>query len=195
MLPARVPGLTDNIRVRSIIGRFLEHSRVFYFRAGEEEDLYLSSADWMNRNMLRRIELRGRWRSAAAPAHRRRMPGGLPARPRDAWDLQPDGSYQRPRVRGTPGPRGAGCPDGPLWRRNGDARCEHGPDLLAPCRSRGRARGPSDLDRPLTARGEAGRPRGRPAGPPPAWTTRGAVQPGAALRADRAGAGPQVQAA
>jgi signal transduction histidine kinase len=57
MLPARVAGVTDNIRVRSIIGRFLEHSRVFYFRQDEQEELYLSSADWMNRNMLRRIEL------------------------------------------------------------------------------------------------------------------------------------------
>ncbi|MET4580398.1 polyphosphate kinase 1 [Ottowia thiooxydans] len=53
MLPAQ---LTKNIRVRSIIGRFLEHSRVFYFRAGEKEELWLSSADWMNRNMLRRVE-------------------------------------------------------------------------------------------------------------------------------------------
>ncbi|MGH8858569.1 MAG: polyphosphate kinase 1, partial [Polaromonas sp.] len=57
MLPAQVPGVTDNIRVRSVIGRFLEHSRVFYFRCAEEETLYLSSADWMNRNMLRRVEL------------------------------------------------------------------------------------------------------------------------------------------
>jgi polyphosphate kinase len=58
MLPAGVPGVTDNIRVRSVIGRFLEHSRVFYFRGdGADEELYLSSADWMNRNMLRRVEL------------------------------------------------------------------------------------------------------------------------------------------
>jgi len=56
MLPAQVPGLTDNIRVRSVIGRFLEHSRVFYFRHGNVEDLYLSSADWMTRNMVRRVE-------------------------------------------------------------------------------------------------------------------------------------------
>jgi polyphosphate kinase len=76
MLPPRLPGLTENIRVRSIIGRFLEHSRVFYFRAGHEEELFLSSADWMNRNMLRRI---AGDRSATSPAHRRRMPGGVPA--------------------------------------------------------------------------------------------------------------------
>ncbi len=57
MLPAQRPGVTDNIRVRSIIGRFLEHSRVYYFATGRDEWLYLASADWMNRNMLRRVEL------------------------------------------------------------------------------------------------------------------------------------------
>ncbi|MGA7949524.1 MAG: polyphosphate kinase 1 [Thiobacillaceae bacterium] len=51
-----VTGLSDNIRVRSIIGRFLEHSRVFYFRQGGEDRIYLSSADWMDRNFFRRIE-------------------------------------------------------------------------------------------------------------------------------------------
>ena len=96
MLPAQVPGLTDNIRVRSIIGRFLEHSRVFYFRVGEEESLYLSSADWMNRNMLRRIELA--W-PVTDPALRQRivdeclvsyLNDGV-----DAWDMGPDGHYVR----------------------------------------------------------------------------------------------------
>ncbi|HYP66784.1 MAG TPA: polyphosphate kinase 1 [Thiobacillaceae bacterium] len=51
-----VAGLSENIRVRSIIGRFLEHSRVFYFRQSGEERIYLSSADWMDRNFFRRIE-------------------------------------------------------------------------------------------------------------------------------------------
>ncbi len=96
MLPAQVPGVTDNIRVRSVIGRFLEHSRVFYFRCGAEEELYLSSADWMNRNMLRRIELA--W-PVTDPVIRQRiideclvayLHDGL-----DAWDLQPDGTYKR----------------------------------------------------------------------------------------------------
>ena len=63
--------MTDNIRVRSVIGRFLEHSRVFYFRLDGEEQLYLSSADWMNRNMLRRVELAWPVTDAgAAPADR-----------------------------------------------------------------------------------------------------------------------------
>ncbi len=52
-----IEGVSDNIRVRSIIGRFLEHSRVFYFNNDGAEDVYLASADWMDRNFFRRIEL------------------------------------------------------------------------------------------------------------------------------------------
>ena len=52
-----MPGLSDNIRVRSVIGRFLEHSRVFYFLNGGKEDVYLSSADWMGRNFFGRVEV------------------------------------------------------------------------------------------------------------------------------------------
>jgi polyphosphate kinase len=51
-----VPGVSDTVRVRSIVGRFLEHSRIFYFRAGGAEEVYLGSADWMQRNLDRRIE-------------------------------------------------------------------------------------------------------------------------------------------
>jgi polyphosphate kinase len=96
MLPAQVPGHTDNIRVRSIIGRFLEHSRVFYFRQDDAEDLYLSSADWMNRNMVRRVELA--W-PVTDPVQRQRivdeclvayLHDGV-----DAWDLGPGGAYAR----------------------------------------------------------------------------------------------------
>ncbi|MDQ0188201.1 RNA degradosome polyphosphate kinase [Alicyclobacillus cycloheptanicus] len=52
-----LPGVSENIRVSSIVGRFLEHSRIFYFRNGGEERFYLSSADWMTRNMINRVEI------------------------------------------------------------------------------------------------------------------------------------------
>ena len=52
-----VKGLSENIRVRSVIGRFLEHHRIFYFHADGRQDIYLSSADWMERNFFRRIEI------------------------------------------------------------------------------------------------------------------------------------------
>jgi polyphosphate kinase len=52
-----VPEVSENIRVRSIVGRFLEHTRVFYFRNNGAEDVYLSSADWMDRNFFRRVEI------------------------------------------------------------------------------------------------------------------------------------------
>ena len=96
MLPAQVPGRTDNIRVRSVIGRFLEHSRVFYFRVGDQESLYLSSADWMNRNMMRRIELA--WPVNDPVLRQRIIDECLLAYlhdGRDAWDLKADGHYAR----------------------------------------------------------------------------------------------------
>jgi polyphosphate kinase len=96
MLWPQVPGVTDNIRVRSVIGRFLEHSRVFYFRCAEEETLYLSSADWMNRNMLRRVELA--WPVTDPLIRQRIIDECLVAYLHDgvdAWDLQADGTYAR----------------------------------------------------------------------------------------------------
>ena len=99
MLPAQRPGLTDNIRVRSIIGRFLEHSRVFYFRSGQDESLYLSSADWMNRNMLRRVELA--WPVEDATIRQRVIDECLVAYLHDnvdAWSLNADGHYTRVQV-------------------------------------------------------------------------------------------------
>ena len=56
-LRAGLPGISDNIRVYSIIGRFLEHSRVFYFANGDESEIWLGSADWMNRNLRNRVEV------------------------------------------------------------------------------------------------------------------------------------------
>ncbi len=96
-----VPGLSERIRVRSIVGRFLEHTRIFYFHADGEEKLYLSSADWMDRNFFRRIEV-------AFPILDRRlkkrvMKEGLRVYLADncmAWEMQPDGHYRRKKPRG-----------------------------------------------------------------------------------------------
>ena len=96
MLPAQRPGFTDRIRVRSVIGRFLEHSRVFYFRSGETEQLYLSSADWMNRNMLRRVELA--WPVQDPVLRQRIVDECLVAYlcdKVDAWTLSAQGQYVR----------------------------------------------------------------------------------------------------
>jgi polyphosphate kinase len=102
ILPAQVPGFTDNVRVRSVIGRLLEHSRVFYFRIGEVEELWLSSADWMNRNMLRRIELA--W-PVTDPALRQRIIDECLSAylhdTKDAWLLHPDGRYVPAGITGT----------------------------------------------------------------------------------------------
>ncbi|MBL8347972.1 MAG: polyphosphate kinase 1 [Rubrivivax sp.] len=99
MLPPGLPGLTPNIRVRSVIGRFLEHTRIFYFRWGADdadEVLYLSSADWMSRNMFRRIEVA--WPVRDAALRQRLIDEALVPYlrdERDAWALQSDGSYRR----------------------------------------------------------------------------------------------------
>ena len=94
-----VPGATDRIRVRSVVGRFLEHSRIMYFRWGpgdDDEVLYLSSADWMSRNMLRRIEVA--WPVRDAELRQRVIDECLVPYlhdRRDAWLLNTDGSFSR----------------------------------------------------------------------------------------------------
>jgi polyphosphate kinase len=99
MLPPGVPGLTERIRVRSVVGRFLEHSRVIYFRWGEgdeHEALYLSSADWMTRNMLGRIEVA--WPVRDAALRQRVIDECLVPYLHDtldAWTLSADGQYRR----------------------------------------------------------------------------------------------------
>jgi polyphosphate kinase len=108
ILPAQVPGVTDNIKVRSVIGRFLEHTRVFYFGCGEDEELYLSSADWMNRNMMRRVELA--WPVTDSVLRQRIVDECLVAYlhdAKDAWCLQADGTYTRLYREDAPNPPGA----------------------------------------------------------------------------------------
>lgn len=90
-----VPGLSDNIRVRSVIGRFLEHQRVFWFHNGGADEVWLSSADWMERNLLRRVEIAFPLRDKAI---RERVLEHLQAYLADtaqSWLLQPDGRYVR----------------------------------------------------------------------------------------------------
>jgi polyphosphate kinase len=96
ILSAQVPDQTDNIKVRSIVGRFLEHSRVFYFSSGESEHLYLSSADWMNRNMLRRVEIA--WPVLDPHLRQRLIDECLLAYlgdTEDAWSLNANGKYEK----------------------------------------------------------------------------------------------------
>ncbi len=92
-----VPGLSDNITVRSIVDRYLEHPRVFHYRNGGAEEVYLSSADWMERNMDRRLELLF---PVNDPDCRREALAVLDAGFSDnvsAWELRPDGVYARER--------------------------------------------------------------------------------------------------
>lgn len=96
-----VPGLSETIRVRSIVGRFLEHSRIYYFRNNLKHDIYLSSADWMNRNLFRRVEVAFPIRSPALK--RRVLREGLHPYLKDnvdAWELGGDGRYRRKKPRG-----------------------------------------------------------------------------------------------
>ncbi len=107
-----VPGLTENMRIRSIIGRFLEHSRIYHFAAGSDDPLegefLIGSADWMHRNLSERVE-------AAVPIVERRLRARLweilqvcLADTRNAWQMQPDGRYLqlRPHADDSPGSEG-----------------------------------------------------------------------------------------
>ena len=119
MLPAQLPGRTDNIRVRSVVGRFLEHSRVFYFEDGAQQDLYLSSADWMNRNMVRRVELA--WPVTDPVQRKRILDEGLLSYLQDrvdAWEMAADGTYVRIKPVGSKKARGAQAGLMALYGRN-----------------------------------------------------------------------------
>jgi polyphosphate kinase len=102
MLRPGVRGLSENIRVRSIVGRFLEHSRIFCFANGGNKTVYIGSADWMPRNLNRRVEVLCPVNDPNLKDYL--MDVVLPTYLRDnvnARQLQPDGSYQR--VRPAPG--------------------------------------------------------------------------------------------
>jgi polyphosphate kinase len=92
-----VPGLSENIRVISVVGRFLEHSRLFYFGAGQADplqgDWYIASADWMYRNLQNRVESACPILDKANRARLHRLVQIMLADQRNAWDLTSDGSY------------------------------------------------------------------------------------------------------
>ncbi|MDX1824927.1 MAG: polyphosphate kinase 1, partial [Thiohalomonadales bacterium] len=107
-----IPGVSDNIEVRSIIGRFLEHTRVFYFENNGDSELYCSSADWMERNLFRRVE-------TCFPIEDKKLSERIMSELElyltdntQAWILQNDGSY----VRETPGDRTPVCAQQDLLR-------------------------------------------------------------------------------
>lgn len=100
LLPG-VTGLSENISVRSIIGRFLEHTRIYYFLNDRSEDVYLASADWMHRNLFGRIEIA--FPVLDAKAKKRVIREGL--RPylvdnAQAWEMNGEGHYRRKTSRG-----------------------------------------------------------------------------------------------
>jgi len=91
-----IPGVSENIKVRSIVGRFLEHSRIYYFYNNGMQNLYLSSADWMYRNFFRRIETC--FPILDVKLKRRVYREGLAPYLKDntqAWEMQQDGNYRR----------------------------------------------------------------------------------------------------
>ncbi|MGJ5674990.1 MAG: polyphosphate kinase 1 [Nostochopsis sp.] len=101
------PGLKDiseNIRVISIVGRFLEHSRIFYFYNNGQEEIYIGSADWMPRNLDRRVEVITPILDPDIAKDLQEILGIMLADNRQAWELQPDGSYIQRRP-------GENCPE------------------------------------------------------------------------------------
>src|SRR5262249_30360230 len=91
-----LPGVSDNIRVVSIVDKYLEHSRITYFQNGDEPEVFLASADWMPRNFRRRVEIMF---PIENPQLKRRLVDGtlgvLLADNVKARELQPDGTYRR----------------------------------------------------------------------------------------------------
>ncbi|MCC5598080.1 polyphosphate kinase 1 [Nostoc favosum] len=90
------PGLKDiseNIRIISIVGRFLEHSRIYYFHNNTQEEIYIGSADWMRRNLDRRVEVITPVKDPDIAKDLQEIMGIMLADNRQAWELQADGTY------------------------------------------------------------------------------------------------------
>ena len=148
-----VPGISENIRVRSILGRFLEHHRVWYFENGGAPDVWLASADWMGRNLFRRVEVAFPvQRPRAAQAGRRRGPQGLSRRQQRGVGTRRRGAMVQGQgaardeapFRAARTPRADARP-----RRAGVTGTPHGPHPLAALRSgtrRTRPRAPAHVE-------------------------------------------------
>ena len=88
-----IKNISENIRVISIIGRFLEHSRIYYFYNTAQEEIYIGSADWMRRNLDRRVEVITPIKDAEIAKDLQEILGIMLADNRQAWELQCDGTY------------------------------------------------------------------------------------------------------
>lgn len=96
-----VKGLSETVRVISIIGRFLEHSRIFYFHNQGQEEIYIGSADWMSRNLDRRVEAVVPIDDPAISKDLQEILGIMLADQRQAWELQSDGTYVQRQPKST----------------------------------------------------------------------------------------------
>ena len=102
-----LPGISETISVVSIVGRFLEHARVYYFQNGGEAEYFIGSADLMNRNLESRVEILAPIENASLLKELHALFETQLGDQRSAWDMQPDGSYVQRRPRG--GSRGRPC--------------------------------------------------------------------------------------
>jgi polyphosphate kinase len=102
-----VPGVSHNIQVRSIVGRFLEHSRIYYFGNGGDEQLFLSSADWMERNLDKRVETCFPVEGKKLITRVKKELESYLTDNTQAWVLQPDGRYLRTSPSGNQNARSA----------------------------------------------------------------------------------------
>ena len=94
-----IPEISENIRVISIVGRFLEHSRIYYFANGGREEIYLSSADFMPRNLTRRVELAFPIRNKGLMERLKQVLDVYLNDTAKSWYEQASGNYVRPAVR------------------------------------------------------------------------------------------------
>jgi len=101
-----IPGLSENIRVISLVGRFLEHGRIYYFRNDGEEEYYIGSADLMKRNLESRVEVCTPVEAARHKALLREILDLQFTNIRNVWEMQPDGSYTQ---RHSNDEKGSGC--------------------------------------------------------------------------------------